>query len=171
MHGPGPECARSAPLGQNVFHTLEQVGSLLDHEPRPLDAAGLLASGRHEHDVTPQRHLGPMQRQHHHQLDDAVSLHVGDPATVDLVADNLTRERIDAPEAGIGRNHVGVAEQHDGSAPAPIAAQASDDVGTTRSALDHLVGDALGHKPRRQKVRRELFIAGRVYRREPDVLL
>ncbi len=156
----------AAALGEAVLGVdLRPV--VLDQE---LDAelrAGLLAGLGQEDHVAVERHVQPLQLQHHHQRGDDVVLVVHGAAAVDVAAVARGRERRMRPLRRVDLDDVGVA--HDEQRPLLAgAAQPRDEVRSRRVVGEPLRLDAFLLQHRVEVVHHQALVARRVARIEPE---
>ena len=167
---------REAHLATRAGHAAAFREAVLGVDLRPvvlhheLDAelrAGFLAGLGQEDHVAIERHVQPLQLQHHHQGGDDVVLVVDGAASVDVAAVARGRERRMRPLRGVDLDHVGVA--HDEERPLlAVASQPRHEIGPRRIVGEALRLDALLLQDRLEVIDGRALVARRVARVEPQ---
>jgi hypothetical protein len=158
----------AADLADRLGAAVEEVGVLLDEEPRALGTAGFLIGHVGDDDVARRLAALASPLADHRQRHRVHVLHVDGAATPEAAVLDLAAERIDAPVVRVGRDDIEVAVNEQRTATLILAGHPGDDA---RAALVRLVDLRL--EPDLGQLLGDVFgglalVAGRVRAVDPD---
>ena len=133
----------------------------------PTSRRTFLPGFRKKDDVAIERHVEPLEHQHHHQRRNHVVLVVERPTPVDVSIRAGGTEWRMRPLGGIDTDDVGMRHQED-RALAAVSFQTRHDIGTMRLDREHLDRNPVVLEHLAHVVGRRLFVAWRVARVEPN---